>query len=125
MTDEFIVFGAPDIQQAEIDEVVDSLHAGWLGTGPKVKRFESDFATYKGVEPNRTAALNSCTAALHISLLAANIEPGDEVISTAMTSRPLLTSDSQSEGRSSPSSASRRVRLPPIERIGVRELFNS
>ncbi len=85
MTDEFIVFGAPDIQQAEIDEVVDSLHAGWLGTGPKVKRFESDFAAYKGVESNRTAALNSCTAALHISLLAADVEPGDEVITTAMT----------------------------------------
>lgn len=83
--DKFIVFGAPDIQQAEIDEVVDSLAAGWLGTGPKVKRFEQDFAAYQGVAPNRVAALNSCTAALHVSLLAAGVQPGDEVITTAMT----------------------------------------
>jgi dTDP-4-amino-4,6-dideoxygalactose transaminase len=83
--DKFIVFGAPDIQQAEIDEVVDSLAAGWLGTGPKVKRFEQDFASYQGVPPDCVAALNSCTAALHVSLLAAGVEAGDEVITTAMT----------------------------------------
>lgn len=83
--DKFIVFGAPDIQQAEIDEVVDSLEAGWLGTGPKVRKFEQDFAAYKGVDSNCAAALNSCTAALHISLIAAGIKPGDEVITTAMT----------------------------------------
>lgn len=85
MSDEFIIFGAPDIHRAEIDEVVDSLEVGWLGTGPKVKRFEQEFAVYKGVDPDRTAALNSCTAALHVSLLAAGIQPGDEVITTAMT----------------------------------------
>ncbi|MDH4126183.1 MAG: DegT/DnrJ/EryC1/StrS family aminotransferase, partial [Gammaproteobacteria bacterium] len=83
--DNFIVFGAPDIQQAEIDEVVDSMAAGWLGTGPKVKRFEQDFASYQGVPPDCVAALNSCTAALHVSLLAAGVQPGDEVITTAMT----------------------------------------
>lgn len=85
MSDEFIIFGAPDIHRAEIDEVVDSLEVGWLGTGPKVKRFEQEFAVYKGVDPDRTAALNSCTAALHVSLLAAGIQSGDEVITTAMT----------------------------------------
>lgn len=83
--DDFIVFGAPDIQQPEIDEVVDSLLSGWLGTGPKVARFEADFAVYKGVEPEQVAALNSCTAALHVSMLAAGVGPGDEVITTAMT----------------------------------------
>lgn len=83
--DSFIVFGAPDIQQAEIDEVVDSLSTGWLGTGPKVHRFEADFAAYKGVDAGLAAALNSCTAALHVSILAAGIVPGDEVITTAMT----------------------------------------
>ena len=36
----FIVFGAPQIEQDEIDEVVDSMRASWLGTGPKVARFE-------------------------------------------------------------------------------------
>jgi dTDP-4-amino-4,6-dideoxygalactose transaminase len=83
--DKFIVFGAPDIQQAEIDEVVASLESGWLGTGPKVARFESDFARYKGVDAAHVAGLNSCTAALHVSMTAAGLKPGDEVITTAMT----------------------------------------
>jgi len=85
LPDKFIVFGAPDIRREEIDEVVDSLESGWLGTGPKVQRFESEFAAYRGVPTDRVAALNSCTAALHISLLAAGIGAGDEVITTAMT----------------------------------------
>ena len=82
---DFIVFGAPDIRQEEIDEVVDSLKSGWIGTGPKVARFESDFAKYKNVDSNQVTAVNSGTAALHLALLAADIGPGDEVITTAMT----------------------------------------
>ena len=81
----FLVFGAPQIEQAEIDEVVDSLVSGWLGTGPKVARFERDFAHYKGVQETQVAAVNSCTAALHVSMIAAGIGPGDEVITTPMT----------------------------------------
>lgn len=81
--DRFLVFGAPLIERAEIDEVMASLESGWLGTGPKVARFERDFAAYKGV--SYSAALNSCTAALHLSILAAGIKPGDEVITTPMT----------------------------------------
>lgn len=46
---EFLVFGSPSITEAEVQEVVASLRSGWLGTGPKVARFESDFAAYKGV----------------------------------------------------------------------------
>lgn len=83
--DTFLVFGAPDVGQAEIDEVVDSLKSGWMGTGPKVARFEADFARYKGTEAAKVAAVNSCTAALHLSLLALNLEPGSEVITTPMT----------------------------------------
>jgi len=83
MQQPFIVFGSPQIEPAEIDEVVASLHSGWLGTGPKVARFENEFATYKGVA--HTAAVNSCTAALHLSLLAADLHPGDEVITTPLT----------------------------------------
>jgi len=79
----FLVFGAPLIGQEEIDEVVDSLHTGWLGTGPKVARFERDFAAYKGVA--RATAVNSCTAALHLSMLASGLEPGDRVITSPMT----------------------------------------
>ena len=82
---DFIVFGKPDIQQKEIENVLDSLQTGWLGTGPKVRQFESDFADYKGVSANRVAALNSCTAALHTALLAAGVQHGDEVITTPMT----------------------------------------
>ncbi len=85
MSDEFIVFGAPDIREEEIGELVDSMRSGWLGTGPKVRQFEHDFADYMGVDASRVAAVNSCTAALHVSLLAAGIGPGDEVITTAMT----------------------------------------
>lgn len=83
--DQFLVFGQPQIEQAEIDEVVDSLRKAWLGTGPKVARFESEFAKFKGVSESRVAALNSCTAALHVSMIASGIGPGDEVITTAMT----------------------------------------
>ncbi len=81
--DDFLVFGAPLIEDDEIDEVVASLRSGWLGTGPKVARFEQDFAAYKGVA--HVAAVNSCTAALHLSILAAGIEPGDEVVTSALT----------------------------------------
>jgi dTDP-4-amino-4,6-dideoxygalactose transaminase len=83
--DRFLVFGAPTLGQEEIDEVVDSLKSGWLGTGPKVARFEASMADYKGVEPSQVAAVNSATAALHVSMIAAGIGPGDEVITTPLT----------------------------------------
>ena len=80
-----IVFGAPDIGSAEIEEVVATLESGWIGTGPRVAQFEQEFAAYKSVASNQVAAVNSCTAALHVSMVAAELEPGDEVITTAMT----------------------------------------
>lgn len=80
---DFLIFGAPRIEQAEIDEVVAVMQSGWLGTGPRVARFETDFAAYKGAP--HALALNSCTAALHLSILAAGIKLGDEVITTPMT----------------------------------------
>jgi dTDP-4-amino-4,6-dideoxygalactose transaminase len=81
--DRFLVFGAPAIGDEEIAEVVASMKSGWLGTGPKVARFERDFAAY--VRAPHAAAVNSCTAALHLSLLAAGLQPGDEVITTPLT----------------------------------------
>jgi dTDP-4-amino-4,6-dideoxygalactose transaminase len=81
--DQFLVFGSPAIEEAEIQEVVASLKSGWLGTGPKVAQFENDFRTYKGAD--HAVAVSSCTAALHLSLLAAELRPGDEVITTSMT----------------------------------------
>ncbi|MGK7957033.1 MAG: DegT/DnrJ/EryC1/StrS family aminotransferase [Crocosphaera sp.] len=83
MRDTFLVFASPQIAQDEIDEVVASMEVGWLGTGPKVKQFEKDFAAYK--QTPYTAALNSCTAGLHLCCAALDLQPGDEVITTAMT----------------------------------------
>jgi len=79
----FLVFGAPAIEDPEIQEVVASMRSGWLGTGPKVANFEESFKTYKNAK--HAVAVSSCTAALHLSMLAARLEPGDEVITTALT----------------------------------------
>ena len=81
----FLIFGSPLIEQAEIDEVIACMQSAWLGTGPRVAQFEHDFAMYKGLQPSQVAAVNSCTAALHVSLVAAGLEPGSEVITTPMT----------------------------------------
>jgi dTDP-4-amino-4,6-dideoxygalactose transaminase len=80
---EFLIFGAPLISDEEEHEILDSLRTGWLGTGPKVAQLEREFREYKGAP--HAVAVNSCTAALHLSLLAAGIGPGDEVITTALT----------------------------------------
>jgi dTDP-4-amino-4,6-dideoxygalactose transaminase len=82
---DYITFGAPSFPEESIDEVIASIKDGWVGTGPKVAQFESRFAAYKDIPEDRVAAVNSCTAALHLSMLAAGIQPGDEVITTAMT----------------------------------------
>jgi len=79
----FLPFGSPLIEQPEIDEVVDTLRSGWIGTGPKVKRLEALMCEYTGAKYAR--ATNSCTAAMHLSLLAAGVKTGDEVITSPMT----------------------------------------
>ena len=79
----FLVFGSPLIEQPEIDEVVDCLRSGWIGTGPRVTRFEEQFREYIGADHG--VAMNSCTAAPHLSLLALGVGPGDEVIVPSMT----------------------------------------
>lgn len=81
--DDYLVFGKPTIEQDEIDDVVDSLKSGWLGTGPKVHRFEEAFRQYVGAKC--AVAVNSCTAALHLALLASGVKPGDQVITTPMS----------------------------------------
>jgi dTDP-4-amino-4,6-dideoxygalactose transaminase len=81
--DRTLVFGAPRIEDAEINEVLDTLHSGWLGTGPKVAKFESLFKEYVG--SRHAMAVNSCTAGLHLAMLVSGVGPGDEVITTPMT----------------------------------------
>jgi dTDP-4-amino-4,6-dideoxygalactose transaminase len=80
----FLPFALPDIGEEEIAEVVDSLRSGWLTTGPKTKRFESDFAEFVGGDVE-AVAVNSATAGLHLVLEAAGVGPGDQVITTPYT----------------------------------------
>lgn len=85
MSKPFLVFAAPDIQEPEIAEVEACLRSGWLGTGPRVAKFEADFAAYKGLPASQVAGVNSCTAAMHVSMVASGLEPGSEVITTPLT----------------------------------------
>ena len=82
---DFLVFGAPLIEEEDIEEVVACLRSGWIGTGPRVAQFETDFAAYKGMTASHAAAVNSCTAALHVSMVAAGLDAGAEVITTPLT----------------------------------------
>ena len=83
MRDDFLVFGSPPIQEPEIAEVVATLRSGWIGTGPRVAKFEEMFRKYIGCE--HAVAVNSCTAALHLSMVVSGVGAGDEVITSPMT----------------------------------------
>jgi dTDP-4-amino-4,6-dideoxygalactose transaminase len=83
MSSEFIPFHKPAIGEEEIRSVVETLRSGWLTTGPKVKLFEAEFASYTG--SSHAVAVNSATAALHLALEAVGIKSGDEVIVPTMT----------------------------------------
>lgn len=78
-----IPFNIPSIDESEIDEVAATLRSGWITTGPRTKKFESKFAEYVGAR--YAIALNSCTAGLHLSLVANNIGNDNEVITTPNT----------------------------------------
>lgn len=80
----FLPFSPPALSEKEIESVLETLREGtWLSSGPKVKKLEEDFKKY--VDAPAAAAMNSCTAALHVALLVHDIKPGDEVIVPAMT----------------------------------------
>lgn len=83
MRDGFLPFALPSIGEAEINEVAESLRSGWITTGPKTHEFAERFAAACGV--SFALPVNSCTAALHLSLLAMGVGPGDEVITTPLT----------------------------------------
>jgi len=78
-----IPFHKPYITEDEIAEVLDSLRSGWLTMGPKTVRFEEQFRDYLGAQ--HAVSMNSCTAGLHLALMAAGVREGDEVILPAMT----------------------------------------
>lgn len=81
--DSYLVFGKPDLREEEIQEVVDCLRSGWVGTGPRVAKFQERIRDYVGAK--HSLAVNSCTAGLHLSMIASNLGPGDEVITSPMT----------------------------------------
>jgi perosamine synthetase len=78
-----VPFFRPDIRDAEIDEVVHSLRSGWITSGPKVRRFEAQFA--EAVGARYAVALNSCTAALHLAAEALHLREGQRVLVPTMT----------------------------------------
>lgn len=80
---ELLPFARPDIDEAEYQQVQEVLHSGWLTTGTKTRRFESEFAAAIGAR--HAIAVNSCTAAMHLALEAIGLKRGDEVITTPYT----------------------------------------
>lgn len=83
MSEDYLPYYQPDISDAEIDAVVETLRSGWLAPGPRVRAFEEDFARYAGAK--HAVALDSATAGMHLALICAGIGPGDEVITTPTT----------------------------------------
>jgi perosamine synthetase len=83
VSDNFLPFALPMIEEEEISEVIDTLRSGWITTGPKANLFEKEFAKYIGCK--HAIAVNSCTAALHLALEAIGIREGDEIITSPMT----------------------------------------
>jgi dTDP-4-amino-4,6-dideoxygalactose transaminase len=81
------------LQEEEVNEVVATLRSGWLTSGPRVKRFEKDFAAaIKGKGKRESAksevhavAVNSGTAALHLAVDALGLKPGQGVLVPTMT----------------------------------------
>lgn len=81
--DTFIPYNLPDITDQEVEAVAETVRSKWLAKGPRTMQFEKEFAEYVGAR--YAVAMNSCSAALHVALLAQNLQPGDEVITTPMT----------------------------------------
>lgn len=83
MSDHSIPFFVPSITAVERERVDEVLGSGWLTSGPRVRAFEEAFADRVGAD--HAVALNSCTAAMHLALVVADIGPGDEVIVPTLT----------------------------------------
>ena len=83
MSDNPLPLSRPSLGEEEIGEVLDVIRSGWITSGPRVKRFEEEFSRYVGAR--HAVAVNSCTAALHVALLAHGMGRGDEVITSSMT----------------------------------------
>ena len=80
---DWMPFCVPDISDAEVQAVSDTVRSGWWAKGPRTIEFEKRFAEYVGAK--YCVGVNSCTAALHLALMTQDIGPGDEVITTPLT----------------------------------------
>ena len=80
---DWMPFCVPDITDAEVQAVSDTVRSGWWAKGPRTIEFEKRFAEYVGAK--YCVGVNSCTAALHLALMTQGIGPGDEVITTPLT----------------------------------------
>lgn len=83
--DTFLPYSPPSIGQAELDEVTATLQSDWITTGPRTRAFELQFGKYVGAPEATSLMLNSCTAGLHVALVALGVGPGDEVIVPTLT----------------------------------------
>ena len=79
----FITFGEPNIGIKEINFLKRTISSKWIGSGPITEEFENKFKIYK--KSKYSLSVNSCTAALHLSLISLGLKKGDEVITTPMT----------------------------------------
>ena len=97
MSEDFLPFAKPYMDDAIIAEVMACLQSGWLTTGPRVKHFEQLLTDYC----NGATALSfsSATAALHVALLCLDLQPGDEMITTPLTFVATLNTIVQAGGK--------------------------
>ena len=80
----FIPFSLPDLDETEVNEVGKTILSGWITTGQKVKKFESDFQKFIG-NGVTAIAVNSATSGLHLALESLGVSDGDEVIIPSLT----------------------------------------
>jgi len=83
MSDVFLPFSKPTISEDAIAEVVECLRSGWITTGPRVEKLSQVFRDY--LQSPEAILLSSATAGMHLTLLALNLQPGDEIITASMT----------------------------------------
>lgn len=81
--EDFLVFGKPVLGEEEVEAVSDVIRSTWIGQGDRCREFEEAFAGR--VDARHAVAVSSCTAALHLALVAHGIGHGDEVITTSLT----------------------------------------
>ena len=81
MAREFIPIAKPLLGREEHAALLAPIESGWVTQGPEVAAFEAEFAAFTGAL--HACAVSSCTAALHLALLALGVQPGDEVVTVS------------------------------------------